>query len=79
MALDGPEITAVREACRRLGIYASPNVYLKQGSRRYDASLMIGPDGALRFLAGNKEDLFVMDLPLEEARQARQERPWLTL
>lgn len=199
MALDGPEITAVREACRRLGIYASPNVYLKQGSRRYDASLMIGPDGellgiskmvhiaqakyfyeqdyytpsedgfrvydtpfgkigivicfdrhlpdgirscavqgaelvliptanikgeplelfawevqvqafqntmfaamcnrvgsedavifagqsllagpdgALRFLAGNKEDLFVMDLPLEKARQARQKRPWLTL
>lgn len=47
MFLDAPEIGAIREASRKLHIYASPNVYLKQGSRRYDASLMIGGDGEI--------------------------------
>lgn len=45
VSLDGPELGAIRAACRRLRLYASPNVYLKQGERRYDASLMIGGDG----------------------------------
>lgn len=45
--LDGPEILAIRDACRRLGLFASPNVYLKQGAHRYDASLMIGSEGEL--------------------------------
>ena len=31
MSADGPEITAIRDACRKFRIYASPNVYLKQG------------------------------------------------
>ena len=199
MSLDGPEITAIRNACRKSHIYASPNVYLKQGERRYDASLMInadgrilgvskmvhiaqakyfyeqdyytpsddgfkvygtpfgkigvvicfvrhlpdgirgcaqqgaeliiiptaniteeplelfawevrvqafqstafaamcnrvgpegaltfagesllaGPDGCLRFKAGGEEELLILDVPLEEVRQARKERPWLTL
>ena len=47
MSADGPEIRAIRETCRRLHICASPNVYLKQGNRRYDASLMIGADGEI--------------------------------
>ena len=47
MSLDGPEITAIRNACRKSHIYASPNVYLKQGERRYDASLMINADGRI--------------------------------
>ena len=199
MSADGPEITAIRDACRKFRIYASPNVYLKQGEKRYDASLMIGsggeilgvskmvhiaqakffyeqdyytpsddgfkvydtpfgkigivicfdrhlpdgirscakqgaelviiptaniteeplelfawevrvqafqstafaamcnrvgpegaltfagesllagPDGCLRFKAGGEEELLILDVPLEEVRQARKERPWLTL
>lgn len=47
MCADGPEIGAIRETCRKLRIFASPNVYLKQGDRRYDASLMIGGDGEI--------------------------------
>ena len=47
MSADGPEITAIRDACRKFRIYASPNVYLKQGEKRYDASLMIDPDGEI--------------------------------
>ena len=47
MAADGPEITAIRDACREFRIHASPNVYLKQGENRYDASLMIGSDGEI--------------------------------
>ncbi|MCF2616385.1 carbon-nitrogen hydrolase family protein [Oscillibacter valericigenes] len=47
MAADGPEITAIRDACRKFRIHASPNVYLKQGKNRYDASLMIGSDGEI--------------------------------
>ena len=45
MSADGSEITAIRDACRRSRIYASPNIYLKQGEKRYDASLMIDTDG----------------------------------
>lgn len=41
----GREITALREACRRLRICASPNVYLKQGAERCDASLLINARG----------------------------------
>lgn len=47
MTADGTEITAIRDACREFRIHASPNVYLKQGKNRYDASLMIGSDGEI--------------------------------
>ena len=47
MTADGTEITAIRDACRKFRIHASPNVYLKQGEKRYDASLMIDPDGEI--------------------------------
>lgn len=45
MAPDGPELTAIRNACREAHIWASPNLYLELDGRRYDASLMIGADG----------------------------------
>lgn len=45
--LDGPEITALQEQCRKLGLWASPNVYLLQNGSRYDASLLIDADGAI--------------------------------
>lgn len=47
MEPDGPEVTAIREACRRKGIAASPNLYIRENGDAYDMSLMIGPDGAL--------------------------------
>lgn len=45
MAPDGPELTAIRNACREAHIWASPNLYLELDGRRYDASLMIGSNG----------------------------------
>ena len=42
-------------------------------------SLLAGPDGCLRFKAGGEEELLILDVPLEEVRQARKERPWLIL
>lgn len=45
MTPDGPELTAIRTACREARICASPNLYLELDGRRYDASLMIGADG----------------------------------
>ena len=47
MDLDSREIAAIRDACRRLKLCASPNVYLKQGKLRYDASLMLDADGGV--------------------------------
>ncbi|MCI6255694.1 MAG: carbon-nitrogen hydrolase family protein [Clostridiales bacterium] len=47
MTKAAPELRTIRDACRRLGIYASPNIYLRQGERRYDASLMIDADGEI--------------------------------
>lgn len=47
MDLDGPEVSAIRTACREARIFASPNLYLREGDRRYDASLMIDAAGEL--------------------------------
>lgn len=45
---DGPELGLLRRTCRRLGLWASPNIYLEQQGRRYDASLLIDAAGQLR-------------------------------
>ena len=45
MTSDGPELTAIRDACRRAGIYASPNLYLEMEGKQYDTSLMIDCQG----------------------------------
>ena len=45
MRAEGPEITAIREKAKELGISVSPNVYLEENGKAYDASLMIAPDG----------------------------------
>ena len=42
-------------------------------------SLLAAPGGGLRFKAGGEDELYLLDVPLEEARQARTSRPWLTL
>lgn len=47
VSLHGPEITAIQDACWKAHICASPNVYLRQGDLRYDASLMIDRDGRI--------------------------------
>ena len=43
------------------------------------ASMLAGPDGSLRFRAGEDEALILLDVPLAEAGEARRQRPWLTL
>ena len=43
----GPEITLLCETCRRLGLWASPNVYLELNGQNYDASLMIDSKGQI--------------------------------
>jgi predicted amidohydrolase len=45
LRLDSPEICAIRDKCRQLHLFASPNVYLEQAGKRYDASLMIDSEG----------------------------------
>lgn len=40
-----PAIQAIRDKCRELSIYASPNVYLLQNGKRFDASLFIDNQG----------------------------------
>jgi len=40
-----PAIQAIRDKCRELSIHASPNVYLLQNGRRFDASLFIDSRG----------------------------------
>ena len=42
-------------------------------------SLLAAPDGGLQFKAGGEDELYLLDVPLEEARQTRISRPWLTL
>lgn len=45
MRLDGREVEALRETCRSLAIWASPNLYVEEGGRRYDMSLLIDETG----------------------------------
>ncbi|MBR1781801.1 MAG: carbon-nitrogen hydrolase family protein [Oscillospiraceae bacterium] len=45
LTLDSPEILAIRNACKELSLYASPNVYLDLDGVSYDASLMIDDRG----------------------------------
>ena len=45
MDAEDAELRAIREKCRELGLYASPNVYLSLDGMRYDASLMIDSTG----------------------------------
>lgn len=47
MTLDGPELTAIRNACRAFRICACPNLYLQQGGQLYDASVMIDSNGEI--------------------------------
>nr|WP_316620918.1 carbon-nitrogen hydrolase family protein [uncultured Ruminococcus sp.] len=47
MNIHSPEIETIKEACRKMGIYASPNVYLDIEGKRYDASLLIDKSGQL--------------------------------
>ena len=48
VSAEGPEVRALREKCRELKLWASPNVYLEEGDKRYDASLLIDDQGELR-------------------------------
>ena len=47
MTLNGPEVAAIRNACREARIHACPNLYLLQREHRYDVSLMLGGAGEL--------------------------------
>ena len=42
-------------------------------------SLLAAPNGALLHLAGDGEELILLDVPLEQTAQERAARPWLTL
>ena len=45
MDAQAPALLAIREKCRELGLFASPNVYLALDGKRCDASLMIDRGG----------------------------------
>ena len=47
MTQDSTAVRKLRDACREAGIMASPNIYLKENGKRYDASLLIDADGAV--------------------------------
>jgi predicted amidohydrolase len=48
LTLQDEPVQQLQDACRRLKIAASPNVYLQEDGRFFDASLMIGADGVLQ-------------------------------
>jgi predicted amidohydrolase len=47
MKIDDAYVRTFRDACRKLTLVASPNVYLEESGRRFDASLMLDADGEL--------------------------------
>jgi predicted amidohydrolase len=46
--VDSEIVRKFQDVCRALRISAIPNLYLSEGGRRYDASLLIDQEGALR-------------------------------
>ena len=47
MTIDHPALTAIRQACRELGLVVIPNLYLEEDGERYDASPVVDRDGAI--------------------------------
>ncbi len=47
MSIDDEIVKAFQAACRRLKLAASPNIYLREGEKYYDASLYIDANGEL--------------------------------
>jgi predicted amidohydrolase len=45
--LDGPTVSAFREAARRLGVVVVPNLFERDGDHTYDSSPVIDADGTL--------------------------------
>ena len=45
LTADAPAVMAIRDACRALSLWASPNLYLEKNGKRYDTSLMIDDHG----------------------------------
>lgn len=48
LRIDDESIREIQTACRQLSLAACPNVYLQEGPRRFDASLMISADGEIQ-------------------------------
>lgn len=48
LSLESPEVKTIRAACKELALWASPNIYLELGGKRYDASLMIDSRGEIQ-------------------------------
>ncbi|MDD6789269.1 MAG: carbon-nitrogen hydrolase family protein [Lachnospira sp.] len=44
---DGPQVRALREACRESRIWAAPNVYLVEDGKYYDVTLLIDREGRI--------------------------------
>ena len=47
LTLQSPQVKAICAACRRLSLWASPNLYLEINGNRYDTSLMIDERGEI--------------------------------
>lgn len=47
VTMESAAVRKLRDACREAGIMASPNIYLEENGKRYDASLLIDVDGAV--------------------------------
>ena len=47
MCIGDPVMNEFQQACRKLSLAASPNIYLREGGKFYDASLFIDADGDL--------------------------------
>ncbi|MBS1433498.1 MAG: hypothetical protein HP017_03400 [Oscillospiraceae bacterium] len=56
LGLESPEVQAFRKASREWNIWASPNVYLEENGKAYDASLLIGADGQIAPERGGDRD-----------------------
>ena len=47
MTIDNPYVEGICRACRKNRIFASPNIYIKENSKRYDMSLLINDEGRI--------------------------------
>ena len=46
-SIDDAYVRGIQQACRKYGLYASPNVYMEENGHRYDMSLLIDDQGTI--------------------------------
>jgi len=73
---DSPEVKALRNAAKEVGIWISPNLYMDD-SFTNPLSGITYPEGEVIFKADDTEQLIIREIELSEVKRVRNKRPYI--